>query len=254
VISPTALRAFLVEDAAHNPSRLSQVLDASADVDIVGRVACFDRAEQALRGVEVDVAFVDVEAPGTSSDAGLDFVRTLSRWSQAPLLVLSTPVREHVVEAIDLGAADCLLKPCTEKRVERCLTRVRRLRHGDFAVPRFVARRGRDLAFFHLNEVWAVEATGRLAYLHTAYGKFDLDVSLSAIEASAGGDLTRVHRSWLINAAHVRGLVREDSEMKLFVGAGVGPEQPCVAVPVARERARGVRQILLSSAIGFRGV
>ena len=74
--------------------------------------------------------------------------------------------------------------------------------------------------FLEPSEIWAFEAADRLTFVHTAHGKFDLDLSLAAIEASFGRALMRVHRNWLVNAAHIKELERDGAETKLFVGAG----------------------------------
>jgi len=103
------------------------------------------------------------------------------------------------------------------------------------APSRIVARRKRALVFVRLEEVWAFEAAERLAYVHTARGRFDVDLSLAAVEASFGRTLLRVHRKWLVNTEYV-------SELE---GAGL-------RVPVARERARRVRAALLGNTLGIR--
>lgn len=84
------------------------------------------------------------------------------------------------------------------------------------------------------------------------HGTFDLDLSLAAIEASFGRALARVHRNWLVNPEHVKELERDGTETRVFVGAGIGPDQQGIRVPVARERAQAVREALLTNAMGLR--
>lgn len=69
--------------------------------------------------------------------------------------------------------------------------------------------------------------------MHSSRGKLDVDLSLSAVEASFGRSLLRVHRSWLVSADNVKELEGTGSETELLVGD--------LRVPVARERARAVR-------------
>jgi DNA-binding LytR/AlgR family response regulator len=150
---------------------------------------------------------------------------------------------------------DYLLKPFSEELVEQCLQRIRARRpsraESEPAPPqRIVARRKRNLIFLESDEVWAFEAAHRLTFVHTPHGTFDLDLSLSAIEASFGRRLTRVHRNWLVNPRFVKELEREGSETRLFVGAAVG--QPGVHVPVSRERAPELKDLLLANATGLR--
>ncbi len=117
------------------------------------------------------------------------------------------------------------------------------------AVPlRIAARRQRTIVFLDLDEVWACEASDRLTYVHSARGRYDLDLTLSAIASSFGRTLLRIHRNWLVNAARVLELERDAGEMRLFVGSATGPDKAGVRVPVAKERAAEVRELLLASA------
>jgi DNA-binding LytR/AlgR family response regulator len=102
-----------------------------------------------------------------------------------------------------------------------------------------------------LEEVWAFEAEERLAYVHTTRGRFDVDLSLSAVEACFGGALLRVHRNWLVNADYVQELEGTGSETELLVGSPAGAGEG-VRVPVARERAQSVREALLGNTTGIR--
>ena len=72
--------------------------------------------------------------------------------------------------------------------------------------------------FLELDEVWACEAAERLTYVHSSRGRFDLDLTLSAIAQSFGRTLLRVQRNWLINPARVLKLERLSGETTLLVG------------------------------------
>jgi len=250
------LRALVVEDEWPARNYLVELLEASSLAEVVGAVATLDEARQALTtpSLAVDVAFVDVRLSGSGDDAGLELVRGLARRASAPMFVLATAFQEHALEAFELGVVDYLLKPFTEERVEQCLHRIlaRRPASAPVAPLRIVARRGKSLVFLSPSEVWAFEAADRMTSVHTPHGTFDLDLSLSAIEASFGRALTRVHRNWLVNAAHVKELDRDGAETRVFVGAGIGPDQHGIRVPVARERAQTVRETLLANAMGLR--
>ncbi len=107
-----------------------------------------------------------------------------------------------------------------------------------------------SFSFLRLDEVWAFESAERLAYVHTGRGRFEIDLSLSAVEASVGRTFLRAHRSWLVNVLHVKELEGYGSEMELFVGAE--GEQTGVRIPVSRDRAQVVREALLSRTMGIR--
>jgi DNA-binding LytR/AlgR family response regulator len=252
------LRALVVEDEWATRNDLARMLQASGEAEVVGALASAETARQALDAAPadgaIDVAFVDVQLVGSLRDnEGLELVRAYASRPGAPAFVLATAFREHAIEAFDLEVVDYLLKPFTEERVGRCLSRIkaRRAPADPIRPPRLVARRKRALVFLRLDEVWAFESAERLAYVHTARGRYEIDLSLSAVEASMGHTLLRVHRSWLVNVEHVRELDGHGSETELLVGSPDG-EQDGVRIPVSRERAQAVRAALLSSAMGIR--
>ncbi len=258
---PPPLRALVVEDEWPARNYLVELLESSGLAEVVGAVGSMDEARQALAvdalGVGVDVVFVDISLEGASpGETGLTLVREVADQPTAPMFVFATAFDEHALAAFDLGAVDYLLKPFSEDRVGQCL---RRLHHHRAEArvpsngpPRIVARRKRSLVFLQPHEIWAFEAADRLTFVHTTHGLFDIDLSLAAVETSFGRAFVRVHRNWLVNATHIKELERDGHETKLFVGASVADAGRGVRVPVARERAAAVREMLLTNATGLR--
>ncbi len=253
------LRALVVEDEWPARNYLVELIEASRLAEVAGAVATVGEAREALApgtGLSVDVAFVDVNLAGNDGDrGGLELVRGIARQPNAPMMVLATAFEEHALEAYDLGVVDYLVKPFSEERVTQSLRRLlaRRVPRPQAPVStRIVARRKRSLVFLDPAEIWAFEASDRMTFVHTPHGRFDLDLSLAAIEGSFGRTLLRVHRSWLVNAAYVKELERDGSETRLFVGLGIGADRQGVQVPVSRDRAQSLRELLLANATGVR--
>jgi len=257
------LRVLVVEDEWPARNYLVELLESSGLAEVVGAVGGLEEARQALAadppGVGVDVVFVDVALDGAApGESGLTLVRAASGSPGAPMFVLATAFEKHALEAFDLGVVDYLLKPFNEERIGQCLERLQQRRGVSGRGPsargpaRIVARRKRNLVFLELHEIWAFEAADRLTFVHTTHGTFDIDLSLAAVEGSFGREFARVHRNWLVNSTHIKELERDGHETKLFVGAGVGDAAKGVRVPVARERAAAVRDMLLTNATGLR--
>jgi two-component system, LytTR family, response regulator LytT len=244
------LRVLVVEDEWPARNYLVELLHGSGLAAVVGAVADAESAMDVLApdAPPIDVVFADVHLVGSErDDAGLELVRQFARRPNAPLFVLATAFKEHAVEAFSLGVVDYLLKPFTEERVEQCLRRLVTRRPQRISAPsKIVARRKKGLVFLRPDEVWAFEAADRLTFVHTKRGKFDLDLSLAAIESAFGRDLLRAHRNWLVNPEHVRELQRESGD-ELVIGDDDG-----LRVPVARERAQAVRDALMADATGLR--
>jgi DNA-binding LytR/AlgR family response regulator len=251
------LRALIVEDEWVARHYLVELLQESQLAEAVAAVTTVRDAREALLGtdrLDVDVAFLDIALAGCRH-AGLELARELSSVDGAPSVVLATAFKEHAVEAFSLGVSDYLLKPFTEERVEQCLRRVQGLRSAlptRVASSRIVARQGKKLVFFDPEEVWAFEAADRLTQVHTPHGVFELDLSLKAISISIGRALMRVHRNWLVNGQQIKELERDGGETRLFIGRAPSASGPGLVVPVARERAAQVRELLLAGSTGLR--
>jgi len=129
---------------------------------------------------------------------------------------------------------------------------VPRRKHQRRSVHRVVARRKKNLVFLDPEKIWAFEAADRLTYVHSPEGRFDIDLSLAAIEALFGRPLFRVHRNWLVNLAYVKELERAIGGATLTVGNDLGLEGRSIRAPVSHNRAKAVRDVLLENAAGLR--
>ena len=253
----TPLRVLVVEDEWPARNYLVRLLQQTERTEVIAAVSSIEEAEQALApeaGAAIDAVFVDVRLRSPRhDDAGMVWIRSLAQSPGAPLFVLATAHKQHAVEAFDLRVVDFLLKPFTAARVSACLDRL--LERRGTVVPakpaplRMAARRNRAIVFLNLDDVWACEASERLTCVHSNRGRFDLDLTLSAIEVSFGRTLLRVHRNWLINPSRVLELSRAVGETVLLLGSS---ESSGVEVPVARDRAPAIRGVLLSAAPGVR--
>jgi DNA-binding LytR/AlgR family response regulator len=254
VTAPDLLKALVLEDEWPTRNYLVKLIEESGRAEVTGAVASLDEAREALAGSAVDVVFVDVQLAATGdSRTGLDLVRSMAREPSAPMFVLATASSQHGLEAFDLGVVDYILKPYTEERIQQCLERVLERRRPLTQGPRrVVARRKKSLVFLDPESIWAFEAADRLTFVHAPEGRFDIDLSLAAIEASFGRALFRVHRNWLVNLAYVRELDRDIGGATVTVGNDLAPEGRSIQVPVSQDRSKALRDVLLTNATGLR--
>lgn len=112
---PGLIRRLEHQLTRHWPRELLGVLD------IVGTAVNGDEALRLIERELPDIAFLDIRMPGKS---GLDVAGSLLNHKQAPLVVFVTAYDDHVVDAFEVAAADYLLKPIDETRLESCLTRL----------------------------------------------------------------------------------------------------------------------------------
>jgi len=76
----------------------------------------------AIRELEPDIVFLDIQMPGKT---GLEVVREIGPDDMPP--VIFTTAYDHAVVAFDLAAIDYLIKPFDDERFEKAFRRARRM-------------------------------------------------------------------------------------------------------------------------------
>jgi DNA-binding LytR/AlgR family response regulator len=114
------MRVLIAEDEILIADDLQRRLQRlQPDMDIVGVVHDGLAAQQALQALAPDVAFLDIRMPGLS---GMDAARSAP---DSCRVVFVTAYDEYAVAAFEQAAADYLLKPISDERLAKCLSRLR---------------------------------------------------------------------------------------------------------------------------------
>lgn len=137
------IRVVIVDDHALVAEGTRQLLEAEADLEVVGEARTGEEGLQLLDRLRPDVALVDVNLPGIS---GLELARQAA--SSAPevviLIVSAYDDYAYVAQALEVGVAGYLLKTASSKEL---VDAVRAVAHGVFVLDKAVSlrltRRGR---------------------------------------------------------------------------------------------------------------
>ncbi|MCE2969242.1 MAG: LytTR family DNA-binding domain-containing protein [Burkholderiales bacterium] len=116
---PTAL---IADDEPHLADYLrAKLAQAWPQLQIV---AVAGNGEEALRQIEAqrpDLAFLDIRMPGVT---GLEVARRRQGAALRPRIVFVTAFDQYAVEAFDADAVDYLLKPVTDERLDRTVSKL----------------------------------------------------------------------------------------------------------------------------------
>ena len=119
----TPLRVLIADDEPLARQRIADMLAAHHDVEIVGQLDNGDAAVEAIRRLQPDIVFLDVQMPGRT---GLEVVREIGI-DDMPLTIFVTAYDRHALEAFEVAAVDYLVKPFDDDRFEQALQRARRI-------------------------------------------------------------------------------------------------------------------------------
>jgi two-component system LytT family response regulator len=117
------LRVLIVDDEPPARERIADLLRAQNDVEIVGERDNGPAAIEAIRSLDPDLVFLDVQMPGKT---GLEVVRDVGV-ERMPLTIFVTAFDAHALAAFDVAAVDYLVKPFDDDRFEQALGRARRI-------------------------------------------------------------------------------------------------------------------------------
>lgn len=105
------VRTLIVDDSASMRAALNRILSADPDIEVVGMAPEPHAARAMINELSPDVITLDVEMPGMD---GLSFLEKIMRLRPMPVVMCSTLTArgaEVTIEALRLGAVDCIGKP-----------------------------------------------------------------------------------------------------------------------------------------------
>lgn len=105
------VRVLIVDDSLTMRRLIRLALSADPRIEVVGEARDAVQARRQLDELRPDVMTLDVEMPGKS---GLDFLEEVMATKPLPVIMVSTETQKgsiSAVEALSLGAVDCVGKP-----------------------------------------------------------------------------------------------------------------------------------------------
>lgn len=105
------VRTLVVDDSPSIRAMLTRILSADPEIEVVGQAPEPNTARTMIKQLEPDVITLDVEMPGMD---GLSFLEKIMRLRPMPVVMCSTLTARGAattIEALRLGAVDCIAKP-----------------------------------------------------------------------------------------------------------------------------------------------
>lgn len=236
-VTAPPLRAIIADDEPLARQALRRFLASDIGVSIVGEAEDVDSLRTLLATSHAEVLFLDITMPGGS---GLDVLPMLP---SATCVVFTTAHAEHAVVAFEIEAVDYLLKPFGADRVRDAVLRVRRViaSRGNQAPPArtvLLVRTGQRLEPVPVSSIWRLEGSDDFVRVITASRRFLHGTTLAALTAELDASVfLRVHRSHLVNLAHVTRVLPHD-ERRLVAEFPDGSRVVCSRTGSAALRAR----------------
>lgn len=261
------VRALIVDDEELGRRMLRTLLASDDEVVVVGEAASASEARRKIGEQQPDLVFMDIEMPGGS---GLELLQELGE--PHPYVIFVTAHPEFALPAFEVQAADYLVKPVQRQRfagsVMRAKQRIAERRVAGLArqiagavgngnghaepagngaaapaqryADQMTIRVRRRMFALEVSDISWIQGASQYSRVHTKNGEYLLSRTLASLECELDPKrFFRIHRSAIVNAAHVREVRSSgDGRYNIYLHGGQ-------ALPMGRAR-REILEKLLS--------
>lgn len=257
---PVKVSVLIVDDESLGRQLIRSLLATDDEIEIVGEATSAREAKNRIDLLKPDLVFMDIEMPGGN---GIELLRGLIE--PVPYVIFVTAHAEFALPAFELHAFDYLVKPVQRGRFVDSVIRAKRriaerrvaglaaqianaasaIRSSNEARNAYFPRQltirvRRKLLSLEMDEITWIEGASQYSRVHTRDAEYLLSRTLAALEAELDPTrFFRIHRSAIVNAAHVRE-VRSNGDGRYNIHLNGGP-----TLPLGRAR-KEVLQALLS--------
>jgi len=228
------VRALIVDDEELGRRMLRSLLAADHDVEVVGEAASAMEARRKISEQQPDLVFMDIEMPGGS---GMEVLQALE--DPLPYVIFVTAHPEFALPAFEARAMDYLVKPVQRPRFAGSILRAKRRiaerrvaglamqiagavsMNGDRSptsgqsspmpapatkyADQMTIRIRRRMFSLEVNDISWIQGASQYSRVHTKSGEYLLSRTLASLECELDPKkFFRIHRSAIVNAAHVR--------------------------------------------------
>lgn len=229
------MRVLIVDDEALARRRMRSLLAGVPDIAIVGECETGAQAVTAIRDLQPDLVFLDVQMPELD---GFDVIESVGPEKMPPVIFV-TAFDDYAVNAFEVGAIDYLLKPVDQFRFSQTLERAKkriggrggqpdlaaqlsglleRVARADVSDDRIGVKVQGKIVFLDADEIYWIQARDDIARVHLVDSAYDVREPLTHLAARLPANrFLRVHRSAIVNTSKVRAAEPFDQGDQLLI-------------------------------------
>ena len=201
-------KVIIIDDEPLARSIVSAYLNNFEDLEIVAECNNGFEGIKAIEEFEPDLIFLDIQMPKIN---GFEMLELLD---QAPSVIFTTAFDEYAIKAFETSAVDYLLKPFTEERFEKAISKWKNSSNSEKASQslvenlhkqpdehlRIVVKDKGAINVIPTSDVYFLEAYDDYVKVHVKNNYFLKKKTMNYFEKTLSTkDFIRIHRSFIIN-------------------------------------------------------
>jgi len=194
------MNCLIVDDDNISRSEAEQLVKKISSLNLVASCSNALEAFNAIKTKKIELIFLDVMMPGMS---GLELIKSLS--NDRPQVILMTSEKNYAVEAFNYDVTDFLVKPLSEERFLRAVSKVKNNHQGN---GQGKVEANTDFIFVKVDSVLVkintadilyIEAVGDYVSIHTTSSRYVVHSTMKSIlDKLSLQHFLRVHNSFIV--------------------------------------------------------
>jgi DNA-binding LytR/AlgR family response regulator len=210
------IKTILVEDEPLAREGLKSYIREIEFLDLVAVCENALEANDALSSENPDLMFLDIQMPKIT---GLDFLKSLKK---PPLVIFTTAYPNYALQGFELDVVDYLVKPYPFDRFLKAVNKARELFKlknplATNSIPpkdHFFVKVDNILKRVDFADIVYIEGMENYVAIHTANGRLITLMTMKSMEESLPiGEFYRVHKTYIISKAKVKGIIGNEIDM-----------------------------------------
>lgn len=194
-----------MEDEAIVAQRLERMVRelAGSDAESIRCVSSLPQAVALVADEPLDLVFLDLNLNGRNGFSILDDAASASFQT-----IVVSAHHEQALRAFEFGVTDFVAKPFTRDRLQKAIDRTLGRDGSPRARARCLAvRKGREVRTLPVDAITYIRGADDFSEVHMEDGVTHLhQKTLAALETLLPDHFSRVHRSYIANLTHARGI------------------------------------------------
>jgi DNA-binding LytR/AlgR family response regulator len=219
------IKCIIVDDEILARQVIQNHLQRISGFELVALCQNSAEAAQALKQLEVDLIFLDIQLPGMT---GLEFLRSLPN---PPLVVLTTAYAEYALESYEFSVIDYLLKPISFERFGKTINKIvngrlfsqAAMEKDNLSPDHIFIKSGNKFFKVNFSEIIYIEAMKDYLKIHSPEYKLVTLQTMGDMEKILPPRLfIRVHKSYIVAVSHIRSIYGGSIELeKITIPIGI---------------------------------
>ena len=221
------MKVIIIEDEILAQSKLEAMLSKLDPlIEVVAKLPSVkDSREYLAKNPCPDLAFVDIQL---SDDHSFEIFRNFP--ASFPV-IFTTAFDKYLLESFEHNAIDYLLKPITEEKLARSLTKLKTLQlhflqrnihnlvHGKGVRDRIVAKKGTEFIALPWNEIAYFFTQHKVVFVRDIQGRqYILDKNLSELENEIDEkNFFRLNRKFIANVGAIEKFKSDNGKIRVFL-------------------------------------